>query len=220
MKNYNAGKAGEDFYSHIVAPMDFPRHKIEDARKDKKEGDFFTGKNYRYYIEVKGDHRCFKGDKPTGNLPIEIKNESNGDGEGWFYHCQLNGISEIVFVCYDEKDVREPVCSIRIPFITLEEYVLAKLNDADYKEKHYRSCQSWNEEKRRYDKTYILCIPLREMYSECGATVATARIHSPEIAQLLQEALETKGISGKVGEHGHVSFSEDDRIGGLPYDKR
>lgn len=214
MKNYNAGKPGEDFYRHIVSPMDFPRHKITDTRMNKKEGDFSIGT--RYSIEVKGDHRCFKGDRPTGNLPIEIKNESNGDGEGWFYHCQLNGISEIVFVCYDEKGVCEPVCSIRIPFITLEEYVLAKLNDADYKEKHYRSCQSWNEEKKIYEKTYNLCIPLRELYSECGATVATARIRSPEIAQLLQEALEANGISGKVGEYGHVSFSEDDRIGGLP----
>ena len=211
MKDYDAGKPGEDFYEHIVAPVDFHGQTLEDLRGRCIEGDFAVGEMNKYIVEVKSDHVCFRNQRPTGNLPIEIKNTANSDGEGWFTHCKADNVAEIVFVCFDGDESGEPVCSIRIPFDLLEPYVTAKLKDDSYRQEHYRKAYS-----RDGKPAYNLCVPLKELYKHCGATIATARTESPELRRYAQAALEAMGIDGTLGKYGHISFSEDERIGALP----
>ncbi len=208
-KDYSAGEPAENFYKHIVASVDFPGKQIVDLRGNHTEGDFSVGRNSPYVIEVKGDYISFKSGKPSGRLPIEIKNADNGDGEGWFTHCRMQNVEELDFVCYDGENKDDPVCSIRIPFGLLEIYVNEKLNDAFYVRNHYFSTKS---EKPAQN----LCIPLQELYEHCGATLSTARAKNPEIQKVAQAYLDEMGISGTLGEYVHFSFSEDDRIGGLP----
>ena len=208
-KDYSAGEPAENFYKYIVSKADFPGEQIIDLRGNHTEGDFSVDVNTPYIIEVKGDYISFNSGKPSGRLPIEIKNADNRDGEGWFTHCRLGNVEELNFVCYDGENKVDPVCSIRVPFGLLEAYVTEKLNDASYRRSHYFSTKA---EKPAQN----LCIPLRELYEHCGATLSTARTKNPELQKLAQAALDKMGIAGTVGEYAHVSFSEADRIGGLP----
>lgn len=210
-KNYKSGKPAEDFFKHCIAPVDYPQQPIEDLRGNHIEGDFSIGRVHKNIIEVKGDHVCFRNKRPTGRLPIEIKNTANRDGEGWFTHCQADSVEEIVFICYDGENKAEPVCSIRIPFMLLEAYVTAKLEDTSYRARAYRRATD-----KDGNSSYNLCVSLKELYAHCRATVVTARAKCPELREIAQAALEKMGISGTVGQYAHISFSEDDKIGGLP----
>lgn len=208
-KNYSAGNGAENFWKSIVAPVDFPGKQINDLRGNCTEGDFSISWNSPYVIEVKGDYICFKSGKPSGRLPIEIKNTANKDGEGWFTHCRLNDVDELIFICYDGKNKVDPVCSIRVSFGLLEDYVGRKLKDVPYMQRYYLRTKGDNP-------AYNLCVPLKELYEHCGATIATARAKDPELQALAQAALDGMGIPGTVGEHVHFSFSENERIGGCP----
>ena len=209
MKNYSAGEPGENFFKHIVAPVDFPEKQLNDLRGNHKEGDFSIGGNSPYVIEVKGDYVCLRNNRPTGRIPIEIKNKANKDGEGWFTHCRRENVGELNFVCYDGENKVDPVCSIRVPFGLLEAYVNEKLNDASYMQKHYFSTKEEHPASN-------LCIPSTELYEHCGATLSTARAKNPELQKVAQEYLDEMGIPGTLGEYVHFSFLEDDRMGGLP----
>ena len=136
-KDYSAGKPSENFFEHIIAPVDFPGKQIIDLRGNHMEGDFSITLSNPYLIEVKGDYISFKSGKPSGRLPIEIKNADNKDGEGWFTHCRLGNVEELNFVCYDGTNKVDPICSIRVPFGLLEPYVNEKLKDASYMRRHY-----------------------------------------------------------------------------------
>ena len=103
-KNYESGKTAEEFYRQIIAPADFNKP-LNDERENHIEGDFSIGTVRKYIIEVKGDHVCFRGRNPTGNLPIEIKNTANANGEGWFTHCGMDGMN-VWRYCLDEEGRR------------------------------------------------------------------------------------------------------------------
>ena len=171
-KNYDAGIPAEEFFKHVIAPHDF-KNPLIDNREKHIEGDFSFGSKYIYTVEVKGDYVAFREGRPTGNIPIEISNEANADGKGWFYHCQEDNVHEIVFCCFDEHRERGPLLSIRIPFVLLELFVTAKLDDSVYKARHEKIARDF----KTGTSSVNLCISLAELANECGATVASLRMN-------------------------------------------
>lgn len=170
-KDYTTGTPAEEFYKTVIAPNDF-KGPIIDNRAKHIEGDFSFGSKYMYTVEVKGDYVTFREGRPTGNIPIELSNNANSDGQGWFFHCREDNVDEIIFSCFDEYRERGPLLSIRIPFPLLEPFVIEKLKDHSYKERHEkiaRDCRTGAE-------SVNLCIPLDELARECGATVASLRL--------------------------------------------
>lgn len=115
----------------------------------------------------------FREGRPTGNIPIELSNNANSDGQGWFFHCREDNVDEILFCCFDEHRDRGPLLTIRIPFVPLETFVTAKLNDRLYKEQHEKIARDY----RTGAESVNLCIPLDELAQECGATVASLRLN-------------------------------------------
>lgn len=171
-KNYTTGTPAEEFYKTVIAPNDF-KGPIIDNRAKHIEGDFSFGSKYMYTVEVKGDYVAFREGRPTGNTPIELSNNANSDGQGWFFHCREDNVDEILFCCFDEHRDRGPLLTIRIPFVPLETFVTAKMNDHLYKERHEKIARDY----RTGAESVNLCIPLDELARECGATVASLRLN-------------------------------------------
>ena len=170
-KDYSAGTPTEEFYKTVIAPGEF-KGPIIDNREKHIEGDFSFSKKYTYTVEVKGDYVAFRKERPTGNIPIELSNTANSDGKGWFFHCQTDNVDEIIFSCFDENRDRGPLLSIRIPFPSLERFITEKLQDKSYRLKHERMASDY----KTGTSSMNLCIPLEELATECGATVASIRL--------------------------------------------
>ena len=175
-KDYTTGTPAEEFYRTVIAPNDF-KGPIIDNRAKHIEGDFSFGSKYMYTVEVKGDYVAFREGRSTGNIPIELSNNANSDGKGWFFHCREDNVDEILFCCFDEHRDRGPLLTIRIPFVPLETFVTAKLNDRLYKERHEKIARDY----RTGAESVNLCIPLDELARECGATVTSLRLNQDGI---------------------------------------
>lgn len=156
-ESWKKGRRGEwDFITRFYTSVtDFAD--IGDRRDECREGEFPWMDEFENerFAEVKADYRAWK----TKNIPIEIYNTANGDGKGWFTHCQYGGVTELVFIFYKPIDTEEgkrewiPWRVISFDFKALVPFVEQKLQAGA------RLVTAYDDE----DKSELLCIPVKEV---------------------------------------------------------
>ena len=142
----------EGFFINGGYSMVLYRQLFDDERWKHIEGEFRLKDGSRL-IEVKTDTLCL-APNGTERIPIELFHPGHTDGKGWYDHCHINGVTDILFFCTEGKGGKLN-CIIDIPFAALREFVEAKRKDADYMRRYCKSTAGG---------TKNLCIPLDDLY--------------------------------------------------------
>lgn len=153
MDIYKNGEAGEMAY---LRRYSFPLFGLDglrqtDERDRHREGEFRLPNGE--LVEVKSDKSCFREERPTGNLAVEIEHNRDKDGYGWYQHCGGNGVAHLVYICYRDKECSRPCFALYIPFEDLAD-IVETLGD-EYRTYTVRDGKHTSK---------ILCIPWKDFY--------------------------------------------------------